>query len=194
MIRICKKLTESFVRVGILDPKLKDWCFYWLQKRMITSFGILLMFSFGSLIYGILPTCAFLFGLLPLRRRVFGFHTKSPHTCMILSLTITLISLQINSMFSFLTALIFSFVNFGICLTSVKCSCDYQSDTLLCVTDDEIIENHKLSINILIWESAISAIVAILLHAIECLSACQMGIAVVVLSTLQVRMVNKKEV
>ncbi len=126
MIRICTKLTESFIRVGILDSELKDWCLYWLQKRMITFLGVLLMVTVGSLIYGITATCSFLFGGLPLQRRMLGFHTKSPYTCMILSLAVTLVSLQINSMFSSLAALIFSIANFGICLIFVACVCDYH--------------------------------------------------------------------
>lgn len=126
----------------------------------------------------------FLIGLLPLRRRLNGYHTKSPYTCMVMSVGVMLLALLIHSTFSELVSLIFSIVNFVLCLGLVEYVLDDgQEDLQLHLTAEEVKENHKLAVQVLILESMIGIVIALLLHSVECLSACQLGITVVVLSS-----------
>lgn len=193
LIQICSKLAERFIRNGILDQGLADWCIYWLQKRILTAFIVSLMLILGSLIFGSKVTGCFLFGLLPLRRRLNGYHTKSPCTCMILSVGAMLLALLLHSTFNQLVSLVFSIVNFAICLILVVCVLAEQADLQLCLTQEEIKENHRLAIRILVLESVVGAVAALFLRSPECLSACQMGIVLAVSSAVYSRSKQKRE-
>jgi accessory gene regulator protein AgrB len=184
LIRICTRLTECFVQNGILEHSLADWCIYWLQKRILTGLVVSVMLVLGHLLFGLKVTVCFLIGLLPLRRRLNGYHTKSPYTCMVMSVGVMLLALLIHSTFSELVSLIFSIVNFVLCLGLVEYVLDDgQEDLQLHLTAEEVKENHKLAVQVLILESMIGIVIALLLHSVECLSACQLGITVVVLSS-----------
>lgn len=184
LIRICTKLTENFVRKGILEHSLADWCIYWLQKRILTGLVVLAMFAVGSFAFGAEITACFLLGLLPLRRRLVGFHTESPLSCMLLSVGIMLLSLLLHSTFSEMFSLVFGIVNLIICSILVIFVLKDMPDSKLGLTDAEICKNHKLAIRLLILESTVGAAISILLSSADCWSACQMGIAVVVTSSL----------
>lgn len=119
LIRICTKLTENFVRKGILEHSLADWCIYWLQKRILTGLVVLAMFAVGSFAFGAEITACFLLGLLPLRRRLVGFHTDSPFSCILLSVGIVLLTLFLHSTFSEIVSLVFGIVNLIICTALV---------------------------------------------------------------------------
>lgn len=184
LIRICTKLTENFVRNGILEHSLADWCIYWLEKRILTGLVVSVMLVLGHLLFGLNVTACFLIGLLPLRRRLNGYHTKSPYTCMVMSVGVMLLALLIHSTFSELVSLIFSIVNFVLCLGLVVYVLDDgQEDLQLHLTAEEVKENHKLAVHVFWGESMIGIVIALLLHSVECLSACQLGITVVVLSS-----------
>lgn len=193
LIQICSKLTKHFVRNGILDQGLADWCIYWLQKRILTGLVISIMLILGSLIFGVKATVCFLMGLLPLRRRLNGYHTKSPYTCMVLSVGVMLLALLLHSTFNQLVSLVFSIVNFVICLILVVCVLADQADLQLCLTQEEIKENHRLAIRILVLESVAGVVTALFLHSSECLSACQMGIVVAVSSAVYSKSKQIKE-
>lgn len=81
LVRICSKITERFIHYDILDQELADWCTYWLQKRILTILVVSVMLIVGSLLFGLKSSACFLLGLLPLRRRLSGYHTKSPYSC-----------------------------------------------------------------------------------------------------------------
>lgn len=182
--QLCTKVTFWFTRKGFLEEDLEEWCVYWLQKRILTTFVIFVMFMTGGMIFGIDITVCFLLGLLPLRRRLVGFHTKSPLSCMLLSVGIMLLSLLLYSTFSEMFSLVFGIVNLIICSILVVFVLKDMPDSKLGLTDAEICKNHKLAIRLLVLESTVSAAISILLSSADCWSACQMGIAVVVTSSL----------
>lgn len=144
LIHVCSKLTERFIRRGILDQDLADWCIYWLQKRILTALVVSLMLILGNLVFGAKATICFLLGLLPLRRRLNGYHAKSPYTCMVLSVGVMMVALLIHSSFTQLVSLVFSIVNFVMCLGLVLFVLVDQANMQLHLTDEEIKENHKL--------------------------------------------------
>lgn len=183
LIQICSRITERFVQYGILDQELTDWCIYWLQKRILTTFTVSLMLVLGSFIFDVKTTLCFLLGLLPLRRRLNGYHTKSPCTCMVLSVSVMLLSLLLHSTFSETGSLIFSILNFPICLVLILFAFGSQADPCLHLTKEEISENHSLAVRTLLWESGIGIVTALILQSVSFLSACQIGITVVVLSS-----------
>ncbi len=183
LIQICSRITTLFVQYGILDQELTDWCIYWLQKRILTTLAVSLMLVLGSFVFDVKTTLCFLLGLLPLRRRLNGYHTKSPYTCMVMSVCVMLLSLLLHSTFSEMGSLIFSVLNFFICLALVLFAVGSQADARLHLTKEEIRENHRLAVRTLLWESGIGMVIALMLHSASFLSACQIGITVVVLSS-----------
>lgn len=193
LIQICSNLTERFIRNGILDQSLTDWCIYWLQKKILTALAVSLMLILGSLIFGFNVTICFLLGLFPLRRRLIGYHTKSPYTCIILSVGIMLLALLVNSTFNQRISQVFSLVNFIICLMLVVCVLSDQTDPRLHLTREEVKENHRLAVQILALVSVAGVVVALLLHSSQCLSSCQMGIMAAVSSAAYNKLKQIKE-
>lgn len=149
LIHICTLVTERLIRAGMLEKELENWCIYWLQKRLLTVFGVLAMFLLGSKQFGIGVTICFLLGLLPLRRRLSGFHTKSPCTCLILSLSIMQIALMLHNLFSSIFSLLFGVISIIICLAFVVKAPIEECDSLLHIKREEIEENHRLAIRTL---------------------------------------------
>lgn len=196
--QLCTKVTFWFTRKGFLEEDLAEWCVYWLQKRILTTVVILVMFLTGGMTFGIDITFCFLLGLLPLRRRLVGFHAESPCSCMLLSVGIVLLSLLLHSTFNEMFSLFFGIVNLIICSILVIFVLKDMPDSKLGLIDAEICKNHKLAIRLLVLESTVGATISILLSSADCWSACQMGIAVVVASSLynkwrEINMKNAKE-
>lgn len=187
LIHICSKAVCWFVRNHLLEEELSDWCVYWLQKRILTTLVVLIMFFIGSLVFGAEITACFLLGLLPLRRHLVGYHAESPLACMALSVGVVLLALLLHSTFSETVSLIFGVLNFIISFALVMYVLKEIPDPKLGLTEAEIRENHKLAIQFLLLESAVGAIIAILLRSVACWSACQMGIAVVIISSLYLK-------
>lgn len=42
--QLCTKVTFWFFRKGFLEEDLAEWCVFWLQKRILTTFVIFVMF------------------------------------------------------------------------------------------------------------------------------------------------------
>lgn len=192
LIRICSHITAQFIKKGMLQEDLADWCVYWLQKRIITFLAVLLMFIIGSLIYGSIVTASFLFGLLPLRRRLHGFHTKTPHACMIMSVSVMLVALRLNSFFTRRAALIFSILNFGICFLFVVSHRQKYTEWSSYHSNDEMTMNYKLSNFIVLLVSVVNVTVAILFDSVKYASGCQLGITVVVLSSIYAKIIRDR--
>lgn len=182
LIQICQKIEENLVKSGMISQDLADWFIYWMEKRLITAFTVCLMLMFGSLLFGVEITACFLLGILPLRRRLPGLHANSPYACILISLATMITALLFLVPFNSLAMLVFSGVNFIVCLVLVVGVLKSQTDLRLHMEEEEIAENHKRAVHIVILESAVGLAVAMLLHSARCLSACQMGIAVAVLS------------
>ncbi|MBS5670678.1 MAG: accessory gene regulator B family protein [Firmicutes bacterium] len=166
-----------------MNRELSDWCTYWLQKRILTMLIVLLMSLLGEWAFGADVTVCFLLGLLPLRRRLCGYHTKSPGSCMVLSLGVMLLALLVHSTFNRMASIVFSIVSFSACFFIVICVLIDQTDPQLHLTQEEIKKNHQLAVCVLIGESVVSVLLSLLLHSVKYVSACQMGIVVVVLSS-----------
>lgn len=182
LVHVCTKVTEQLIRAGMLEQELEDWCIYWLQKRVLTVLSVSVMLLLGSLHFGMGITICFLLGLLPLRRRLGGVHTKSPHTCMALSLSIMLVALLLHGFFSNVLSLLFSIVNSIACLAFVIKVPASEFDPRLHINGEEIEANHRLAIRTLILEDIVGASAALLLRSVRYLSACQVGTFVVVIS------------
>ena len=86
-----ERLTEVFCKRNWVDEKLRDWCIYTVEKWM----GILLFFlavAVWMLISGrYLETLYFLAPFYLLRRRIGGYHAKSPAVCFFLSIAIVIL-------------------------------------------------------------------------------------------------------
>ena len=184
LIQICTKISLWFVRKKLIEIELYDWCIYWLQKRILTILTILLMFLLGSFTFGVDVTACFLLGLIPLRRRLIGFHTDSPSSCILLSVGVVMLTLLLHSTFTKTISLVFGILNFIGSYVLVVYFLKEMPDTKLGLTEAEIHENHKFAVQLLLAESVIGACIALFLCSAECWSACQLGIAVVIISSL----------
>ncbi|GEM_PF-2888261 len=102
---------------------------------------------------------------------------------MVLSLGVMLLALLVHSTFNRMASIVFSIVSFSACFFIVICVLIDQTDPQLHLTQEEIKKNHQLAVCVLIGESVVSVLLSLLLHSVKYVSACQMGIVVVVLSS-----------
>lgn len=195
LFHICVKITDSLIKKDILDQELSEWCNYWLQKKIMTIIGISIMFCFGSYFFDTGITVCFLFGLLPMRRRLAGYHTQSPYMCILLSLFVTLLALKFISLLDNFASLLFCIFNFIICYILIMYILINQNSSQLHLTDEELRTNHCVAKHIFFVESFIFSLVALFTHSIRYLSACQAGILIVVVSSMYCKLNtnNKKE-
>ena len=191
--RLCSKITDSLINHGMLCQDLSEWCIYWIQKRIITYAVILGMFLLGSQVFGAGVTLSYLFGLLPLRRRLFGYHTKSPYTCAALSIAIMFFALSIHRFFPQVSSIRFIGINWLLSFVLITYFLKDQNDLRLHLTKEEMKVSSKLAFRVFCNVSIASAAIALLLDSIECASACQLGISTVVGSSVYSRWKNRGE-
>ena len=95
MYGLAKRITMHFAAGRLIDPDLADYCTYALQcqaERVISSTFFILL---GVLLQKPFVSIALLFGLLFLRARTGGAHADSFTGCVLTSLAIEWISLQV---------------------------------------------------------------------------------------------------
>lgn len=178
---------------GILRQELMEWSIYWLQKRILTCIVVLMMFLLGCSLFDVDITFFYLLGLLPLRRYLLGYHTKSPHTCAVLSILIMLVALLFHDLLTKVTSHIYLLLNIPISLFAIMCFLKEQNDPLLHLTKEEMKINNKRALYTFCSVSLTSIVIAILKNSIEYASACQLGILTVVGSSAYAKWKKERE-
>lgn len=178
--RICSRITKYLVEHGILRQELLEWCIYWLQKRILTCTVVLIMFYIGWSLFGAAITFFYLLGLLPLRRHLLGYHTKSPHTCAALSIIIMLVALLLHDILTNVLLFIYIVLNIPISFLLMMYFLKEQNDPLLHLTEEEMKINNKKALYTFCNVSLIGIVMAFFKGSIEYASASQFGISTVI--------------
>lgn len=88
----CRNIVSFLLCKSLIQQDEYDWCVYALVSRTSTIISTSLMIIIGSIYATPLQTICFLLGILPLRRRLGGYHAKTPLACAILSVAVMLFS------------------------------------------------------------------------------------------------------
>lgn len=89
----CQKFIDYLIRQNLLPTNQRSWYIYALQSRIATLLSILGVIGASSLFVSPFQTTCFLLGLLPLRRRLGGYHAKTPTRCFFLSIAVMMLCL-----------------------------------------------------------------------------------------------------
>lgn len=89
-----EKLTEYFLRKGLIEANQLPWCEYMIKHRAMDVISLLWLVPMGSLVASWYISLAFVLSYRFLRSRTGGYHAKSPLGCLLAS-TVT----QIIGMF-----------------------------------------------------------------------------------------------
>lgn len=81
-----ERMTQYFLRRGMITQELAPWLAYALQHFCFSAVSYTLLFTWGALFLGALPTAAFLLAFSWLRRYIGGWHAASPLRCCFFSL------------------------------------------------------------------------------------------------------------
>ena len=179
---LTKRLAASFVRSGLMRHDLEEWCRYWLEKTILNIIAIFAMLLSAGFVFGFPVTCFFLIGLLPLRRRLVGYHTRSPVSCFFLSLFVAFAGLLVNRVIPDPVRWPVSVILFCFSMISVVFFLRAQNDPSLHLSEEEVKANHRLAVLCLLFASAAVLPFSLFLSNAAYFSACQIGILIVVLS------------
>lgn len=89
----CRRIVAFFFQKGYIQSGECEWCVYALVSRVSMFISISFMIFLGMLFAQPLHIICFLLGILPLRRRLGGYHAKTPFACVCLSVVVMLLSI-----------------------------------------------------------------------------------------------------
>ena len=120
-----KKITNYFLQIGLIEPYQSEWFSYILESRLITLFSLPILILLGCFIAPFKVVVTLNIGMLYLRPRINGFHSKTFLGCFIISIILELSSLVlIDCSTNFITWLTFVCSIFIIYFTAFgKMSC-----------------------------------------------------------------------
>lgn len=88
----CRKIVSFLLCKSLIQQDEYDWCVYALVSRISIVISTSIMIILGSIFATPLQAICFLLGILPLRRRLGGYHAKTPLACAVLSVAVMLLS------------------------------------------------------------------------------------------------------
>lgn len=133
----CNKVVNYLIRQNLLQEDLRSWYEYALQTRIATFTSVLCMIFLGSLFVSPFQVICFLLGILPLRKRLGGYHAKTPAKCLILSLSVMLLCLVVVKSFIHFYCSIFIWIAVAGCSPVLFHSVPYGVPNLH-LTQDEL--------------------------------------------------------
>lgn len=87
------KITNYFLRIGLIEPYQSEWFTYILESRLTTLFSLPILILIGCFIAPIEVVITLNIGMLYLRPRINGFHSKTFIGCFMTSTLLELSSL-----------------------------------------------------------------------------------------------------
>ena len=88
MEEFSNKLTDYFLRKGLIEAKQTPWCEYMIKHRVMDVISLLWLVPIGSLVAPWYISITFVLSYRFLRSRTGGYHAKSPLGCL-LAATVT---------------------------------------------------------------------------------------------------------
>lgn len=83
---IAQRLTQSFLRRGIITDEQTEWCAYTLECKLDQWLSLAIMAAVGTVLKGLPQAVLFLWGVGFLRRRTNGYHARTYLECLVKSL------------------------------------------------------------------------------------------------------------
>lgn len=95
LLSCCERLTDFFISQCGLPETRRSWYIYTLQTRISMFLSTAGMMLLGCLVATPYQVICFLVGILSLRRRLGGYHAKTPLRCLFLSIGVSILCLSI---------------------------------------------------------------------------------------------------
>lgn len=114
METLAVKVTHFFLQKHYIESDQAEWFQYGLVRRMMGSLTFLLLLPIGAILVGWGSSFFYLLAFRFLRTRTGGYHSKTPHGCLLASLSTMLIALSLANFIQ--TPFIGSVVLFGAAL------------------------------------------------------------------------------
>lgn len=95
-----KKINDYFLQLGLIEPYQSEWFIYILESRLTTLLSLPILILFGCFIAPLKIVVTLNIGMLYLRPRVNGFHSRSFIGCFIMSIFLELSSLLLLQFFN----------------------------------------------------------------------------------------------
>ncbi len=86
MERIAEKITQWLRKNHYITRDQMDWCHYMVVQRIMNLVSFCILVSIGALVVGWGGSLAYVLTFRFLRRRTGGYHAKTPHGCLLLSI------------------------------------------------------------------------------------------------------------
>ena len=168
LLSCCERLTDFFISQCGLPETRRSWYIYTLQTRISMFLSTAGMMLLGCLVATPYQVICFLVGILSLRRRLGGYHAKTPLRCLFLSIGVSIFCLSIvNSLvqysLSILIWILFISLSFAVFNSSP------YSHPNCPLTPDELAVSWIKAKHILIWN-----LFWIFTHS-NCALYCEMG-------------------
>ena len=110
LLSCCERLTDFFISQCGLPETRRSWYIYTLQTRISMFLSTAGMMLLGCLVATPYQVICFLVGILSLRRRLGGYHAKTPLRCLFLSIGVSILCLSIvKTLFSIVSQFLFGF-------------------------------------------------------------------------------------
>lgn len=94
LLSCCERLTDFFISQCGLPETRRSWYIYTLQTRISMFLSTAGMMLLGCLVATPYQVICFLVGILSLRRRLGGYHAKTPLRCLFLSIGVSILCLS----------------------------------------------------------------------------------------------------
>ncbi len=95
MEALSQKISSFAIHRGWLQDDQYEWCVYVLMKHMGTALYLMIMIAVSILFRRLAQMLVFVFVTYLLRRRIGGWHAKTPLQCQIMSIAITGLSVLV---------------------------------------------------------------------------------------------------
>ena len=178
LLSYCERLTDFFISQCGLPETRRSWYIYALQTRISMFLSTAGMMLLGCLVATPYQVICFLVGILSLRRRLGGYHAKTPLRCLFLSIGVSILCLSIvNSLvqysLSILIWILFISLSFAVFNSSP------YSHPNCPLTPDELAVSWIKAKHILIWNLLL---IQIFFAHSNCSLYCEMGIIAAAIS------------
>ena len=181
LLSCCERLTDFFISQCGLSETRRPWYIYTLQTRISMFLSTAGMMLLGCLVATPYQVICFLVGILSLRRRLGGYHAKTPLRCLFLSIGVSILCLSIvNSLvqysLSILIWILFISLSFAVFNSSP------YSHPNCPLTPDELAVSWIKAKHILIWNLFLILLLQIFFANSNCALYCEMGIIAAAIS------------
>lgn len=159
-----KKITNYFLQIGLIEPYQSEWFSYILESRLITLFSLPILILFGCFIAPLKVVVTLNIGMLYLRPRINGFHSKTFLGCFIISIVLELSSLVLIDYFTN----IITWITFVCSIFIISILGPFNNNQIHFTEEEMIIARNRMYVSLIIY----CLIAIILLFTLPLLGRC----------------------